>query len=41
MAEPGNFSMEALRNMMQAMVDELKQDNVKLTDNLNLSLIHI
>ena len=35
MAEPGNFSMEPLRNMMQAMVDELKQDNVKLTENLD------
>ena len=32
MAEPGNFSMEALQNMRKAMVEELKQD---------LSLIHI
>ena len=34
MAEPGNFSMEALQNMMKAMVEELKQDNVKPKEEL-------
>ena len=29
MAETGNFRMEALQNMMKAMVEELIQDYVK------------
>ena len=43
MAEPGSFSLEALQNMMRAMMDELsikqteelKQENLKLAENLN------
>ena len=34
MAEQGSFGMEALQNMMQAMVADLKQDNLKNTKQL-------
>ena len=34
MAEQGSFDMEAVQNMMQTMVMDLKQDNLKLKEDL-------
>ena len=39
MAEQGSFNMETLQNMMQAMVEELKQDNLKLKEELKQDII--
>ena len=39
MAEQGSFDMETLQNMMHSMVVDLKQDNLRLKEELKQEII--